>query len=155
MRGMCPGCGEMIRFLPNRDGDIARAEHGGGKISLRVLYCPNCRGPILLIVSSHITMPEDESVQLVYPANSPRPLQRNSVPEQIRKLYSEARSVELKSESATAALLRACLEMLLKDRGFDGKTLAQRIDVARKDPRVHKNLGEKLDIVREVGNFGL
>jgi hypothetical protein len=155
MRGTCPECGEVIRFLPRRNGDITLAEHGGGKISLRVLYCPNCRGPILLVVSSHSTKPEEESAELVYPANSPRPLPSKSVPEEIRKLYSEARSVELRSERAAAALLRGCLEMVLKDRGFNGNTLAERIDLARKDSRVHKNLGEKLDIVREVGNFGL
>ncbi len=109
--------------------------------------------PILQLVGTHMTEPGREDVTRAYPIASARPIPASAVPPSVRDLYLEARSVDLISSRAAAALLRACLQASLRECGFRGQRLVDEIKLAEGDQRSTPSLSEKLHMIREVGNY--
>ena len=89
--------------------------------------------------------------KMVYPDNGNAPFPNPEMPESVKKLYSEASSINNKSPRGAAALLRLGIQVLCKELGEQGTNI--NADIAS---LVKKGLPEivqqSLDIVRVTGN---
>jgi hypothetical protein len=89
--------------------------------------------------------------KMIIPDSLNIPIPNADMPDEIKKLYLEARSITDKSPKAAAALLRLALQHLCIHLGGKGKNInADIADFVKSglDPRVQKSL----DIVRIAGN---
>lgn len=88
---------------------------------------------------------------MYFPDNGNAPFPNPEMPESVKKLYSEASSIHMKSPRGAAALLRLGIQVLCKELGEPGKNI--NTDIAS---LVKKGLPEivqqSLDIVRVTGN---
>ena len=89
--------------------------------------------------------------KLLYPTSSSVPLPNNDMPEDIRKIYHEPRSINSLSPRASAALLRLAIERLLPQIGATEKSIDKMIGelVSRGLP---VEIQKALDILRVIGN---
>lgn len=88
---------------------------------------------------------------MVIPQVSNIPLPNQYLPESVKLIYEEARSVFPKSAKASAALLRLALQRLCKELNCKGKNINDDIKELVKGglpPKVQK----ALDIIRVTGN---
>lgn len=76
----------------------------------------------------------------------------DSLPEQVRELYGEARTVVAYSPRAAAALLRLAVERLVAELGEMKGKLDDRIDRLHKSGELNKGIVDALDAVRVTGN---
>lgn len=92
-----------------------------------------------------------ESGQLVYPINCMAPLPNKDMPEDVRKIYNEAREVSALSPRAATALLRLALEKLLPQVGANKSSIDKMIGelVGKGLP---KEVEKALDSLRVIGN---
>ena len=110
--------------------------------SLKVADCGHCK--------KHSVWQYGE---MVYPKLSTAPLAREDMPEDVKKIYEEARDVAGVSARATAALLRVALEKLTIHLGETEGTLNTRIKNL-KDKGLPEEVIMSLDIVRITANEG-
>ena len=128
---------------------------------LRAYVCPECKEPNIFhvrgnfIQHGNIFVPkEGYSEDLIYPST---PLAKKlplEVPENIRKDYDEAVSIQHLSPRSTAALGRRLLEIILLDQGVPAtkKTLYDQIEWA-KSKGMPFYLTDSVDEIRKVGKF--
>ncbi|MDX1949686.1 MAG: DUF4145 domain-containing protein [Rickettsiales bacterium] len=93
-------------------------------------------------------------VRIVYPSISVEEQPNDDMPEHIKAIYNEARSIHSLSPRAAAALLRLCCELLCKYLDAKGSNFNEQIaDLVKKgmDTRVQMTL----DIVRFTGNSAI
>lgn len=106
----------------------------------RVSYCGSCGFPTIWLAD-----------QLIWPDHSADESPNPDLPDHIRSVYDEARSIASKSPRGSAALLRLAIQMLCKHLGLPGQNINDDIRAL-----VSKGLPEQiqmaLDIVRVVGN---
>lgn len=89
--------------------------------------------------------------KLVYPLASIAPLPNEDMPEDVRKIYNEAREVSILSSRAATALLRLALEKLLPQVGAKKDSIDKMIGelVGKGLP---KEIEKALDSLRVIGN---
>jgi hypothetical protein len=88
---------------------------------------------------------------IVYPKRLFAPPANQDLDEEIRKLYSEAASILADSPRGATALLRLCLQMLLKQVGKSGKNINEDIKQLVAEGLSVK-IQQALDLLRVVGN---
>lgn len=89
----------------------------------------------------------------LYPRTTVRPVSPE-VPDPYRSAYAESASAIDYSERASAALSRALIQDLLRDKGqYAQNDLSKQIDAFRADPQNPKRLSDNLHYTREIGNF--
>ncbi|MBU9187100.1 DUF4145 domain-containing protein [Burkholderia gladioli] len=91
--------------------------------------------------------------QLIWPRNSNRPAPPVEVPKEIADDYVEAANVLTISAKASAALSRRCVQLVLRDRGYDQHDLAPAIQAALDSRTLPPALEDNLDAIRQIGNF--
>ncbi|MER2457366.1 DUF4145 domain-containing protein [Bacillus subtilis] len=102
--------------------------------------CTHCNKPAIWI---------DE--KLVYPKNISVEPPNSDMPEDVKKLYDEAREISVLSPRASAALLRLALEKLLPSLGAQGKRINDMIgDLVKKG--LSPTIQQALDSLRVIGN---
>lgn len=88
---------------------------------------------------------------MYFPDTGNAPFPNAEMPESVKKLYSEAASIQMKSPRGAAALLRLGIQILCKELGEPGKNIND--DIAS---LIKKGLPvivqQSLDIVRVTGN---
>jgi len=156
--GKCPHCQEIVTFDEPKPVPLGRGYHSdtsmstsSGKDTVHVYSskCPNrkCKKPIVV---ARITSGEEEQLRLVHPFHIVRPVPPE-VPKDIGNDFLEAASVLAISEKASAALSRRCLQNLLNEKGYTGKTLSDQIDAVL--PNLPTDLAANVDAIRNTGNF--
>jgi len=91
---------------------------------------------------------------MVYPLLSIAPLPPNDMPDDVKKIYIEARNVLNSSPRAAAALLRLAIELLMPHLNAEGNDLNAKIHFLVKnglDPKISM----ALDSVRVIGNHAV
>lgn len=90
--------------------------------------------------------------RLVYPQKSLIPNARNSMPDDVKKLYQEASDVFIYSPRASVALLRLALEMLLPHLGAKKGSINNMISQLVIERKAIGNIKEAMDTLRIIGN---
>ena len=117
-------------------------QHSGGVSynQLRIGKCQHCNENTVWI-----------NDLMYFPDNGNAPFPNPEMPENVKKLYSEASAIHMKSPRGASALLRLGIQVLCKELGEPGKNI--NTDIAS---LVKKGLPEivqqSLDIVRVTGN---
>ena len=88
---------------------------------------------------------------MIFPKVASAPEPNEDMPQQVKAIYEEARQVEPHSKRAAAALLRLCLEHLLKQTGYDRKKIFDAIGDAVKD-QIAEEVQQGMDLIRSYGN---
>jgi hypothetical protein len=150
--GKCPHCQHDVYFAesviishPRRSW--FRTSSGGQDVTVYSSQCPNCKKPI---ISSVAVIEGNKIERLLHPFNIVRPVPPE-VPKTIGEDFLEAAAVITFSEKASAALSRRCLQNVLNDKGFTGRTLSDQIDAVL--PRLPTGLAKNVDTIRHIGNF--
>lgn len=88
---------------------------------------------------------------LIFPGRSTAPSPSADMPEDCKSIFNEARSVLNASSRSASALLRLCLQLLLKHLGENGKNINNDIGslVAKGLPAT---LQQAMDSIRIIGN---
>lgn len=157
----CPHCGVAERYRrPTRAFSILDGSHTNGEPTCRqalvVTECRECRKAVVDLLGWTSYVPRErwelpESVQRLCPRRTARPPVPVEVSASVREWYEEAASAEPASVRASVSFARVCLQLALRDRGLDGRSLLEQIERARVDARVSGSLlAEKLRIVGEL-----
>jgi len=93
--------------------------------------------------------------KLVYPISSTAPLASEDMPEEVKSIYNEARTIASLSPSAAAALLRLALQKLVVKLECKGKNLKKDIEKLIKDKKLPEMIAQALDSVRIFGNYAV
>src|SRR5882724_4220625 len=110
--------------------------------------CANCKQLIVFL--------DDGSEGIRHLMIHPRLYRRlpDEVPESFRNAYAEARAVLPRSEKASAALSRRCLQQLLREHaGVKPDSLDKEIQQVLDTNQLPSYLAGDLDAVRAIGNF--
>ena len=147
----CPHCGFSVQFTYG-DTEVLHMQVYWTEYSICWVECPHCHDVIITLMHQ----PRSESPKtktLIYPLSSQRPPVPNDVPAPIRAGYDQAAKTLRLSPNASAALSRRCMQAVLEGAGQIGrKSLYNEIGEAI--PGLPKWLGQMLDDVRNIGNFG-
>lgn len=151
--GKCPHCREIVTFssptVPSGHSSELMTVGGGDNVYVYSSECPNrkCRKPIVI---ARIESEGKTYFRLVHPFNVVRTVP-TEVPKDIQKDFLEAAAVLSVSEKASAALSRRCLQNLLNERGYTGRTLSDQIDAVLL--KLPTDLADNVDAIRNIGNF--
>lgn len=77
-----------------------------------------------------------------------------SVPESVRRIYSEASAIKSRAPNAFANQIRRSLEALCKDRGTNKRVLAQSLKELSSRGEIPPTLADMTDVLRQLGNIG-
>ena len=149
----CPYCGVLQAAL-NVTAKLSA-------VDIAVVQCVNCRDIQInaaLIVDGSPT--SRERVIRLHPISRQRQASSfNYAPEEVLRAYNEANDLYAIHYGASGAYGRRALELLLDNAGYQAKSLADSIALARKetdqDKRLPKRLLQRLDVIKEIGNFAL
>lgn len=92
--------------------------------------------------------------EMVVPRRKTGPVAHEDMPEEVRKLYEEAREIAEASPGAAAAVLRKAAEKLCNDLVGEEIYFHDAVKKLYEDRRIHTRTKETLDKVRKVGNKG-
>ncbi len=92
--------------------------------------------------------------QMIYPQPSTAPLPSNDMPEDVKKIYSEARNILNSSPRAAAALLRISIEFLMPHLKAEGRDLNDKIGFLVKNG-LDTKIQMALDSLRVIGNHAV
>jgi len=144
----CPHCGTL------QVTEVLR--HGFGAFLVVARQCRSCRDVHVRYKFEGVK----ESWIAIYPDARPWPGRPfNYLPVEVQKAYDDARRLYSVHTGAAGAYVRRALELLLDSAGYVEKTLDASIKAAKAetdvDRRLPKRLLQKLDYIREIGNFAL
>jgi hypothetical protein len=148
-----PRAGLRTRFWPeyavgNTDRDAAL---GDGLFPF-VWRCPACQ---TTTVTFELREEETTTPLLAWPERRPRELEPK-VPDKIRGLFSEASATEhIGAFRAAAAMYRAVVEAICKDRGTSGRGLKEKIKALNTEEGVDTEVIRDLQDARMSGNWSL
>lgn len=150
----CPHCGIWAHQHWGTLQQQTTGNTGSGNTEFQAAFCTKCGGRSLWTVS---TDTDDagaafEVGEMIYPSRSkvgPKP--PRDLPEDLVKVYEEARSVTAVSPRAAAALLRLTLEGLLADQFPNAKDLNKAIGEASKSG-LTSEVTDAMDVLRFSGN---
>lgn len=127
----------------------------------RSAECPNCQVMLIDICQidsklKGLLRPESQNWVGVQPQQKRTPLSEY-IPVAVQGVYYEARGVLCISASASAALSRRCLQMILHEFGYRARDLNSEINMilAESDPGkiLPASLRQTIDVIRNFGNF--
>jgi hypothetical protein len=155
----CPHCGNKApqkllhtQYTEDRGWTTDDQE----EIDLPVVYftvvCETCNS-ILLYSSAGYTHEQEhfDKADLVYPTSGDL---HNSVPESIKKIYSEAIRVKTVAPNAFAVQIRRALEALCEDRQAKKGVLQKRLQDLAERSEIPPTLARMTDVLRLLGNVG-
>jgi len=90
-----------------------------------------------------------------FPNESSAPLPCENMPEEIKNIFTEARTIVDLSPKSAAALLRLALEKLLIHQGVNGKNLFEGIQKLITEKKLPEMIEQAANIIRHVGNNAL
>jgi hypothetical protein len=131
--------------------------HGFGAFTVSVRQCRSCRD---VRIEYRFDTVHAEPWLAIYPTSKPwRGKQFIYAPDEVLKSYDDARLLYTVHTGAAGGYARRALELLLDNAGYVAKTLDAAIKSAKNetdiDRRLPKRLLQKLDYIREIGNFAL
>lgn len=142
----CPNCGVLATqrwstVTIKTNGNVYFGELAGDVCGIiKVSTCDNCD-------DKHVWL----NGKMLSPEVSNVPLPNQHMPEQVKSIYEEARSVFPKSAKASAALLRLALQHLCKELDCKGKDINEDIKELVKGG-LPSQVQKALDIIRVTGN---
>jgi hypothetical protein len=138
----CPHC---FNFIADQWGENVVSDENG-EWTFSYTSCANCNTLIVDLTDSDGT-----TIRI-----NPPPKRRISdeVPKSFRNDHAEALAVLPRSEKASAALSRRCLQQLLREHaGVKPGDLAKEIQEVLDTNQLPSYLADDLDAVRNIGNF--
>ncbi len=117
-----------------------------------VAECLTCL-ELLLYVAEVEVPPDSEFVSVGLHWPDPGVL-GDSVPEEIRRCYSEAAAIKNLAPNAFAVQIRRALEALCKDRSAKGRTLNERLAWLVTLGEIPPVLAQMTTVLRMIGNIG-
>lgn len=90
--------------------------------------------------------------KLTYPVKSFNVTPNNDMPQNIKLVFNEARSIVDQSPRGAAALLRLCIQLLCIELGGVGKNIDDDIGTFVKTGKINALITKALDAVRVIGN---
>lgn len=114
--------------------------------------CPGCHQLTMELLHRN-----DANWRRVLPRGLGRPPVPSEVPPGIKKDYEEAAAVLALSVNASAALSRRCLQVVLREHGYNQGDVSKQIDaiLSETDPlkAIPSSLRQTVDAIRNFGNF--
>jgi len=147
----CPHCGFSVQFTYGGTEHLQMQTYWT-EFSVCWVECPHCHEVIITLI--HQPRSESPSQEtLIYPVYSRRPPVPDEVPVAIRAGYDQAAKIVSLSPNASAALSRRCMQAVLEGAGQIGRKRLYN-EIGEAIPGLPKWLGQMLDDVRNIGNFG-
>ena len=112
-----------------------------GNEHLRVSHCSHCRVPTIWL-----------GEKIIYPTTGDFPSANNDLPDEVKKIYAEARTIAQQSPRAACALLRLAFELLLHHLGERKGSISERIGNLVQKKGLDSQIEQALEIVRVTGN---
>lgn len=125
----------------------------GSRYKVRRMKCPECRNDLVLVEQR-----KSDALLSQYYAVPQRPASEKmpGIPEKYASLYKEAYGVVEISPRASAALSRACLQMLLREYGgVKHGNLESEIGQVVASNTLPASLAETIDTIRMRGNYAV
>ena len=147
----CPHC--LHLFHPQMDGNvIGTGPEGKWRTSFQT--CPGCQKSIIFL-SSIDRFGTILSSSIVYPKGTTRtPLSPEVDDIQVRSDYTESCLVLNDSPKSSAALIRRCLQYILRDKAsIKNGDLSNEIQQLLDMSTLPSDIAENLDAIRNIGNF--
>ena len=140
----CPNCGVIAKQIWSYL--FAGKYHMS---QFRVCCCEHCNKYSIWLDENDDE--DDPNYKMIYPANSNLPEPNDDLPDDIKKIYIEAKNVYNQSPRAACALLRLAIEKLCVFLGGKGDNLNNDIaELVKKG--LASDIQRALDIVRVTGN---
>jgi hypothetical protein len=145
----CPHC--LDSFHP----ELKEIELGNDKDRdwrLRYQKCPACAKFIFILC--YRSGGSGWNLLLVYPKAISRTPLSTDVPDKFANDYKEACLVIADSPKASAALSRRCLQNILREEAkVKPQDLSKEIEEVLSSGKLPSHLAERIDVVRNIGNF--
>jgi len=148
----CPHCGVLQVALGHREDMSA--------LVVDAYSCQNCQDIMVEITTIKNGGYADASFT-AYPKGRSTKIGRNfhAAPVEVQHAYEDACTLFSVHTGASGAYARRALELILDNAGYEARSLAESIQLARDDGdpdrRLPKRLLQKLDYIKEIGNFAL
>ena len=132
----CPHCGVFAhQYWSSCFSDGHLVQH------LRISACCHC-GKIMLWYNEKPLYPSANSIEAPH----------NMMPDEVSKIYSEARDIASDSPRSAAALLRLALQLLLKEIGGKGENINDDIGTLLRNNIINPGVQKACDVLRVTGN---
>jgi hypothetical protein len=116
-----------------------------------ILQCSTCSDWSLIGGFDHELPKQRIHWPLLYPESSEL---SSSVPDRIRRIYSEAARIKRSAPNAFAGQVRRALEAVCADKKASGRTLARQLNSLVEMGIIPPTLAEMTSIIRTLGNIG-
>lgn len=149
----CPHCSRQQVISP------LQVNFGAAVVSVR--QCLGCTQIEVKLNLAYAHKPSASRKNLViYPGRQQRPPKPfTHLPDEVQGAYEQACRLVPVHAGAAGAYARRALEVVLDGMGYTAPTLLKSIEAARaeenRDRRLPKRLLDRLDYIKEVGNFAL
>ena len=132
--------------------DVAHSVDGS-RYEMRRMACPECKSDLILVEQY-----KNDALLSQYYAVPQRPTREKmiGIPEKYARLYQDASDVLEISPRASAALSRACLQLLLREYGgVEPSSLVKEIDQVLASNSLPVRLAQTINAIRQMGNYAV
>lgn len=143
----CPNCSVLAEQKQNKNSVLNGSSHFYINTNyytdvpyITITTCQSCK-------NYHIWFND----KMIYPIASKTPMPNEDMPENVKKIYEEARQVFPYSAKASAALLRLAIQHLCIELGEKGKNINDDIK-SLVEKGLNPEIQQALDIIRVTGN---